>query len=247
MKDHTSVDEYKRSQFRKYATLLEETQKSYAHQVGAEYHLFRSDERYYIQLQFDKIRKLEELTKDYDEVLYLDFDVVPRTSISFFDYFNLNNICAHALMRDPTPKQIRNRIRDNNWHHMDVYTKTCAKKAMLLLYEINGKENLINTAVLGANKNAMDKLAFSENFQLCVDAFEEALIDNVYPAELYEKWVPNNEVFLSFLIEKNKVPHHDIGMQWNFCLDYMYPTPTPGCHFLHHVNKEFELSFNGNL
>ena len=244
VQNHTSVGDYKRNQFRKYAKRLEAAQKQYAYDINAEYHLFRPDESNYVELQFYKLFKLEELCAQYDEVLHIDFDVVPKTTVSFFEYFNLDYVCAHSLIRDPSLTQIRKRLRNDTWNHMDVYTKTCAKNAMLLLYDVIGKDTLINTAVVGVNKQSMSKLNFIENFKLCEDVFKEAILDNLYPVEINSKWIRNNEVFLSFLIEKNKVPYHEIGMQWNFCLDHTYPTPTDACHFLHHVNKEFEISFN---
>ena len=67
--------------------------------------------------------------------------------------------------------------------------------------------------------------------------------DNIYPEAISENWFPNNEAFISYLVEKNSVPFTNIGLQWNFILDKFCPKITAACHFVHHVNKEFELSF----
>ena len=46
------------------------------------------------------------------------------------------------------------------------------------------------------------------------------------------------------LVEKYKLSHTEIGMQWNFILDNFSPWPSAGAYMLHHVKKEFNLSFN---
>ena len=74
--------------------------------------------------------------------------------------------------------------------------------------------------------------------------FNEAMIDNLYPEEINRWWKPNNEVYISYLIEKNNVPFTNIGMPWNFMLDDYAPKPSAAAHMLHHVRKEFGLSFN---
>ena len=46
-------------------------------------------------VNFYKIHLLYELSKKYDDILYLDFDVVPTTNQSFFDVWDLSKgICV---------------------------------------------------------------------------------------------------------------------------------------------------------
>ena len=52
----------------------------------------------------------------------------------------------------------------------------------------------------------------------------------------------NNEVYISYLIEKEEIPHTDLSISWNFILDGYQRRPTAAGYFIHHVNKEFELS-----
>jgi hypothetical protein len=71
-----------------------------------------------------------------------------------------------------------------------------------------------------------------------------AIADNLYPKEIHKRWTYNNEVFVSYLIEKYNIPYINIGIQWNFILDHISPQPSAAAYLIHHVNKEFELSFN---
>ena len=78
----------------------------------------------------------EELGKNIDNVLYFDFDVVPNTTESFFEKFDMNKICVHAP----------NATKENVW------TKT-----MLKNYK-KGKDDF--------EKLMSSKLLSSENFLL---------------------------------------------------------------------------------
>ena len=74
--------------------------------IGADYILFENDTKYqefrkwinnlcpmseYNIVNFYKIWCMEELTMKYDNALYMDFDVVVNTDVSFFD--ELHRMC----------------------------------------------------------------------------------------------------------------------------------------------------------
>ena len=80
---------------------LLERQKEYADKIGAEYRHYTYDDKY-IELQkwynerhpyiteynivnFYKIHLMDELVEEYDEVLYIDLDVLPATDENFFE------------------------------------------------------------------------------------------------------------------------------------------------------------------
>ena len=242
--EHSSVPDYKRNQFKKYKNKIIESQKKYAISCDAEYMIFNTDFVDYDLIQFKKIFLLEELTEKYDEIVYFDFDVIPQTPKSIFKSFNLDNICAYGIVKKPSQNQMHSRLKNDSWHKMDMYSKTCAKNAMLLLNDINGNDEMINTGVIAGNKKSIKSLKFKERISECYNIFEEAKEDNVYPDEINKSWIPNNEVFITYIIEKYNVPYTNIGLQWNFILDKSCPKPSAGAHVLHHVNKEFEISFD---
>jgi len=241
--EHMSANDYKRSQFEKYKSQITESQKHYANICKADYNLFETDITDYDKVQFKKILLLEELSNDYDEILYFDFDVVPQTNKIFFDEFDLNNICAHSLNRVLVEKVIRKKLVRDDFDKMNMFIKTCCKCAMLLHDDISGNEYIMNTGVLGANKKAISNLKFSERMNIMSKKFNQAVEDNLYPEEINKWWMPNNEVYMSYLLERYNIPHTNIGMQWNFMLDGYSPKPSSAAHVLHHIRKEFELSF----
>lgn len=239
---HTSATDYKQSQFKKYKPELEKRQKEYARSCNADYHVYSPNTGLYPSIQFWKLNKFEELAQDYDEVLYLDLDVVPQTDKNIFESFDTNNICVYNVIREYNKKKIKWEMEDDNFHPMNVWVKMTMKKAMLLLENVSGNDGVANTGVVLGNSEAIKKLAWSERIDSTFDIFNEAVEDNIYPEEIHKRWKPNNEAFLSYMIERYEVPMIDIGIQWNYILDATVKDYTAGAHFIHQVNKEFEVS-----
>lgn len=196
--------------YRKWKPTLEEKQKEYAYRCRANYRMYVVDKiTDFATIQFMKILIAEQLTNEYDKVLYLDLDVLPQTDINFFEYHdkNFDKVLCHRTL---SPR----------W-------KIYQKKLMLSLSGVSSSpHNICNTGVLGLSKKSAESLNFSLN---------EKLVDKEFP-----EMEPNNEIWLSYLIEKNKVPFHDIGIGWNFIVDNNYKAVTAGCHFLHMSNLMFD-------
>ena len=240
VEDHTSVTDYKRSQFNLYKDRLVEKHKQYAHICNSDYECFELANTDYVDIQFLKLLRFQELSEKYDEVLYLDLDVVPITKVSFFEKFNLNNICAYNIQCELNSNHLYWRNKDDSWHAMDMYSKTCAKNAMLLLNDLTGSDYCLNTGVLGMNKSTVERVELSNKLNECKRLFYEAKDDNIYPSQMSRSWEVNNEVVLSYIAEKENIPIHNITLAWNFILDHMIFKFSSAAHMIHVVNKRFE-------
>lgn len=241
---HTSVPDYKKNSFIKYKNQLIDIQKKYAHQCGADYEIFNPSVYDYVNVQFHKLFKFEQLTQYYDKVVYFDLDIIPTTKENIFDRFDFNKICVYDyhvdINDDSYRRNIIHRLKNKQpISPMNRHSKVCAKRAMLLLHDINGNDNICNTGVFAGNKLAAEKLAFSDNIALLDKTLEEAKQDTVYPEEYSKQWVRNNEVYVSFLLEKFNVEFNNIGIQWNYILDDKYKEYSAGAHIIHQVNKDF--------
>ena len=72
---------------------------------------------------------------------------------------------------------------------------------------------------------------------------DKAKYDNIYSKKVQELIKPNNEVFFSYLIEKNNIPITNINKNWNFIVDDYKSGLTnvwKEISFLHVINKDFE-------
>jgi hypothetical protein len=101
--------------FKKHYNRLVESKKDYADSIGVPFKMYEYDDQYktfaknflkdfpeltgYEVINFYKIHILCELAKDYDEILYLDFDAVPLTTDNFFEAWDLSKgICVLITM-----------------------------------------------------------------------------------------------------------------------------------------------------
>ena len=246
--DHISAPDWKQESFRKFKHKLVERQKEYAKHCGAEYFLFEAKSTDYVDVQFDKILKFEELTKEYDKVVYFDLDIIPITKNNIFEQFDFNYPCVYDYnvdFKDDTWKEwLRHQYRKKNIiDPMSRYSKVALKKAMLLIEDVVGNDRLCNTAVVCGNKNAANLLKYSERISDLDKTLLEAKNDTLYPREYYKGWVRNNEVYFSFILEKYNIKYNNIRIQWNYILDEFISEFTYGVHLIHQVNKDFEKTF----
>ena len=247
--NHKSTNDFKLSQFKKWAPRLEFLQREYANKVGADYVLHRTNTTDYNSIQFEKIIQFEQYAEQYDAVLYLDFDVVINNNAkNIFEMIDLNTIGVYPLERmklkgnhrDPEYSKLRSFLRQDNFDNQNIFCKTCAKNAMLLLDNQIGTNKLCNTGVVVGGSEVIKRLQFGENLESLNTLLDEARDDCLYPIEISKHFVYNNEVYVTYLIEKNNIPYTDMGIQWNFILDKFQKEPVDSAYFFHCVNKEFE-------
>jgi len=239
-----STNQYKLSQFRKYSNQLEQAQREYADRCGAEYVLHRLDITDYDTLQFEKILQLERYAENYDQILYLDFDVVPnKRAENIFDVFG-DSLAMYPLYRDQHKHELKWNIENDTYDNQNVYCKTCAKNSMLILDDGNISPKLYNTGVTYGSSNAINNLKFSQQLNDMKELLDETLNDSIYPDSITKNFFHNNEVFITYLIERDKIECTDMNIHWNFILDGFQKESTDIAYFTHHVNKEFELSFS---
>lgn len=261
-----SVTSFKKQELSFYKDKLMKRQHEYAQFCNADYFVYENNNEIineYDSIQFFKIQQLEELAKQYEYVLYLDLDVIPFIFKDFFKCHDLSKICCYqqngkewgierlldySINNNGTPAYRKNQI----YNHikfldpMNTWVKSASKNAMLTLENHkNYNENIINTAVIGGSSESISKINFTKNLNHMIDLITEAKYDNVYPKEIHEYIRPNNEVFFSYLIEKNNVPVENIDIKWNYIIDDYWGgwgrLSKEEYYFLHVINKKFSL------
>lgn len=203
-----------------YKDALIESHKKYAEICGAEYRHYKIDHKKqinFITLNFMKIYIAEDLAQRYDKVLYLDLDVLPRTRVNFFEHHDFSKFLCHKTL---APR----------W-------KIDRKRLMLGYEGISSEHNIINTGVFGMTKEICNLIRFQQREkQINADYPEWLASDENKLANI--EGCPNNEIYLSYIIEKYGIPTTDIGKAWNFIVDENHPK-SDACHFLHMSSKEF--------
>ena len=242
--NHKSTDDYKLSQFNKFKPKLIQCKNDYAKKCNADFVLHEVPITDYNSLQFEKIIQLEKYADEYDEILYLDFDVIPANyARNIFDHVDTSKIGMHPLKRDLKHGKLRSALNGSWINNQNVFVKTCAKKSMLLLDGINGNDHLYNTGVVIGNSEIIKTINFSNQLDDLHDLLDEAKEDSLYPKEISDHFYYNNEVYMSYLVERDNIPHVDLTMNWNFIIDHVQTYPNSAGELMHYVRKEFEQAF----
>ena len=241
-----SVTDYKANQFNKWHDQLIKVKKDYADLCNADFKMHYPDLNNFVDLQFEKIRLLEQYAERYDEVLYLDFDIIPSPNAeNIFNNVDISKICMYPLIRKMTFREMNEVLVMNepNLDSQNMFVKTCAKNAMLLLDEIDSSDKCYNTGVIVGNSNVIKSLQFTDQLDHLHQLLSEAREDNVFPEEVYRHFVYNNEVYMTYLVEKNNIPFYDLSSNWNFILDDRGLTSSSVLKYdlLHVVNKDFDI------
>jgi len=273
-----SITDYKKQQLKNYKDDLIKRQQQYADFCNADYFVYENNNQLveideYNTIQFFKIHQLEKLAEQYDEILYLDLDIIPFKFVNFFESHDLSKLCCfqqdcyewglkryvqESVKREEIPYfkvrpvPIQERLNNSGYYFhkenieildsQNWWVKACAKNAMLLLDNHTDFNNMIvNTGVIGGNSGIIKKLCFIDGLNDMLDALSNAKEDNIYPIEVSSLIKPNNEVFLTYLIEKNNIETNYLDESWNYIVDdFRHDTNNDDSIFLHVINKEFD-------
>ena len=238
--------------FKKHYTKLVESKRKYANDIGANFMMFGYDLRYqsfkqkllkvcpdltgYEVVNFYKIHLLEELSKDYDEILYLDFDAVPLTNESFFDRWDLSKgICVYnnnaQIVKD---KEVKHSIRSPSAKYFNC-------QAMLIDKGLGAKNDVINTGIIGACRDDILKLDFFGKFKDTMDLMTKLRSDtSLYPQNIVDMFRYDNETIFSYKREINKVNIQWLDTEWHYFLDTQNFIPKE-IKIVHCVCKDFDL------
>ena len=258
--------QFTKIQLAKHYQRLIDVKKEYAKHCNAEYRLYENDtywqkfKKKFSGYQFDiinlyKIHIWEKLGEEFDNVLYFDFDVVPNTTESFFEKFDMNKICVHApnatkenIWSTSALKRYKKQINTyeeivSNFDGYSMYVKAIAKKSMLALDNNFDTDYLIaNTAILGGNSNAIKQLKYTEKLDELLDVLYTAKKEKLFGEEISKFFFPNNEVFFHYLLDKYNINWYNIPKEWH---TYVMPEDKhtkelKSAKLIHLISKKFE-------
>ena len=229
--------------------------KWYAESIGVSFIMFEYDEdfknfktrlqtRYpfittYNVINFYKIKLLYELAKTYDEILYLDFDVVCLTKDNFFDNWNLDKGIA---VFDNTYKV--NTMETITKHTQTIRSPTAKyynAQAMLLNKNLSPRNKVINTGIIGANKEHINKLKYFDNFDDDIKTMKDLTKNyDVFPKKIVDFFGYDNETLFSVKLNEHNVPVQWLDNEWHYFFDRQGFIPKE-TKFVHAINKDFDV------
>ena len=248
--------------FKNHYKKLIECKKRYAKDIGADFRMYEYDDQYkafeenfkrnfphltgYEIINFYKIHLLYELSKSFDEILYLDFDTIPLTHESFFDAWDLSKgICVYSNNNHVDKKRtVNSSIRSPSAKYYNC-------QAMLMKTGHNPNNDVINTGIIGARSEDIKKLDFFGNFYDTMKLMEDLKSDNdnpfadfvlidLYPQNIIDMFHYDNETIFSYKREVNKVNIQWLDNKWHYFLDNQKFIPYD-TKIVHAISKDFDL------
>ena len=231
--------------FKDYETQIIQNHQEYANAIGAEYKLYGRDDEYeeflqrfpdlseYDVINLYKIWKLDQLTKEYDFVCYVDFDVLFNQHIDMFEHVpaNYSFVCAFSQIYDMIPEDNYTYFKKYNKDFRNPQAKYWNTHALLQEEDFSGYNCVFNTGVIIASRYVMDKIDYFSDIDEVIQKMKELKEDefSMYPDNVRASFGYDNETIMGYKVQKNKV-NHIRPSAW-FHLQHMYKSKdafTPG-------------------
>lgn len=231
------VNKSKRTQERlaKHSSSLYKNHNDYANAIGAEYLHFTRDEQYeeffdrfpdlseYDVVNLYKVYLLDELVKQYDLVLYVDFDVCFVDTIDAFNYLNAET-CICCNVSTPFDAGVYpNRsdyFKEYNRDFRNPQSKYWNAHALLSEEFIDPDHMIFNTGIMMASKQVMDRLDYFGDIEDVISTMKELKTDSIYPSNIEAAFGYDNETIMGYKVKKNNVPIYALSETWHLKHDY---------------------------
>ena len=229
--------------------------KWYAESIGVPFMMFEYDLRYqkfekevkkhypfittYNIVNFYKINLLYELSKTYDEILYLDFDVVCLTKDNFFNNWNLDK--GIAVFDNTFKVNTMETITKQTQTIRSPTAKYYNAQAMLIEKGLSPINKVINTGIIGANKEHINKLKYFDDFDNDIKTMKNLTTNyDVFPKKIVDFFGYDNETLFSVKLNEHNVPVQWLDNKWHYFFDRQGFIPKE-TKFVHAINKKFDV------
>jgi len=171
--------------------------------------------------------------------LYLDFDVVCLTNDNFFETWNLDKgICVFD--NSSLVKTIE-AVTERSQTIRSPTSKFYNAQAMLIERGLNPKNKVINTGIIGANKDHINKLKYFDDFDNNLNIMTKLQSNfDIFPKKIVDFFGYDNETLFSVKLNENNVPVQWLDNHWHYFFDTQGFIPKD-TKFVHTINKKFDV------
>jgi hypothetical protein len=243
-----------RNQFKENYEKIKGLQKQYADKIGCDYVLFENDTKFkdfksvfnekypfltaYNIVNFYKLYLLYDLSKKYDELLYIDFDVIPLNFDNFFEHNDLSK-GIYILNNNDKVSKLQD-IGENTQTIRSPNSKYYNAQAMLFEKGLDINNDVVNTGIIGINKEHLIKLNYFKDFDTNLDMMKKLKSDKFFPSKIVKYFGFDNETLFSVKIKENKVPIQWLERKWHYFFEWPIYIPND-VTLVHTINKRFDV------
>lgn len=254
-KGHLPANVHTKYQFREHYENLLNCKTKYGDNINVPFKIFEYDDTYkkyeenfknnypfittYNIVNFYKLHLLYELSKEFDEILFLDFDVIPLTTDNFFDVWDLNKgICVYQNTHNVKKMES---ITGTTQTIRSPTSKYYNAQAMLIEKNLSPSNNVINTGIIGVNKEHLNKLNYFYDFENNLKMMTKLKNNyDIFPKKIVDFFGYDNETLFSVKLKENNVPVQWLDNNWHYFFDTQGFIPDK-VKFVHTINKNFKV------
>ena len=216
---------------------LNKVKKDYAESIGADYILFENDSQYeeyfksfqkkysqiseYDVINFYKQWLMKEMALKYDNVCYLDFDVIPNTKD---DIFKAHKIDTHFACAENNDLAYWGKIVSSKRYNTCIRnpaSKYWNCHAMLFQEGYEPETDVFNTAIMIASNKIINQLNYFGDFDKALDLMTSVKNDedSIYPHNIKRVFGYDNETVFAYKRVINNVKIDYITDDWHWRVD----------------------------
>lgn len=248
-----------KNSFDRYRDQLIAAQASYAERIGVEYRCITDPFHFnrlavdfqvrwpqiskYDVINFYKHYMMRMFASDYDQVCYVDLDIVFNTHDNIFDALPVDtHFCVPSSMAEAewgikiAPKDFNTCIRNPATKYWNAHA---------MLSEVYGElyTNVYNTGIMVANSQNIRDLEYFVGFDEHIDMMTKVKNDpdSMYPPNIKRVFNYDNETLFAYLVVYHQVPVYEIPNEWHMAIrgaDY-----DPTAKVFHVIDKVFGRFF----
>ncbi len=236
---------------------LNQVKKDYAESIGADYILFENDNQYkdyfksfkknypqiseYDVVNFYKQWLMLKMAEKYDNVCYLDFDVIPNTKE---DIFKAHKIDTHFACAENNSLAVWGKIIDSNRYNTCIRnpaSKYWNCHAMLFQEGYEPETDVFNTAIMVSSSKIINQLNYFGNFDetLKLMSFVKNDKNSIYPHNIKRVFGYDNETVFAYKRVVNEIEIDYITDDWHWRVDT--DIWKEDAKMFHVMNKKFGL------
>ena len=243
--------------FAKYYDKLKQRHIDYARTLNVDYILHEYDNDYikyvsyfkknypqisvYDIINFYKQELMKRYAHKYDEVCYLDFDVIPNTDESIFDVVKHDEFgCAETNREAEWGKTV-----ETKWYNTCIRnpsSKYWNCHAMLNEIGLDPDTDVFNTGIMVAASKMIKRLDYFGEFEEILDLMSKVKYDksSMYPHNIQRIFNYDNETVFAFKRVVNNIKIKYLGNDWHHKVqDEKWYVFNENAKMYHVINKRF--------
>ena len=243
--------------FAKYYDKLKQRHIDYARTLGVDYILHEYDNDYtkyvsyfkknypqisvYDIINFYKQELMKRYAHKYDEVCYLDFDVIPNTDESIFDVVKHDEFgCAETNREAEWGKNVETKYYNTCIRNPSSKYWNC--HAMLNEIGLDPDTDVFNTGIMVAASKMIKRLDYFGEFEEVLDLMSKVKYDksSMYPHNIQRIFNYDNETVFAFKRIINNIKIKYLGNDWHHKVqDEKWYVFNENAKMYHVINKRF--------